>query len=60
MGAVRSAKAGSPTPESTASKRVQRRRRSAAPAVSKGTILFQTDQGPRAAWPASISKRKKR
>jgi hypothetical protein len=57
---ARSAKAGSPPRASASSPQVRRRQKSAHAAVSKGTTLFETDHGPRAAWPASTSKRKKR
>jgi len=57
---TRSAKAGSPPVEVKGSARVRRRQKSAHAALSKGTTLFETDHGPRAAWPASTSKRKKR
>jgi hypothetical protein len=56
----RSRKAGSPTPEVTLSPQARRRQKRAHAKVSKGTTLFETDHGPRAAWPASTSKRKKR
>lgn len=59
LGAVRSAKAGSPPVATASSKQVQRRKKSARAAVSKGTIVFETDRGPRAAWPASTKMRKK-
>jgi len=57
---TRSPKAGSPPVEVRGSARVRRRQKSAHAALSKGTTLFETDHGPRAAWPASPSKRKKR
>jgi hypothetical protein len=57
---ARSAKAGSPPAEVKGSPQVRRRQKSAHASLSKGTTLFQTDHGPRAAWPASTSKRKKR
>jgi hypothetical protein len=56
----RSAKAGSPPRTSARSPQVRRRQKTASPSLSKGTTLFETDHGPRAAWPASTSKRKKR
>ncbi|MGH7313981.1 MAG: hypothetical protein ACREJV_12475 [Candidatus Rokuibacteriota bacterium] len=56
----RSKKAGSPPSAVNSSPRVRRRRKRAHAALSKGTTLFATDHGPRAAWPASASKRKKR
>lgn len=56
----RSAKAPAPLWAPASAPQVQRRRRSAHAALSKGTTLFQTDHGPRAAWPASTAKRKKR
>ena len=56
---ARSPKAGSPPEVSVAPPRVARRARSAHGAVSKGTTLFETDHGPRAAWPASKSSWKK-
>ena len=57
---TRSAKAGTPPTTVPASPQARRRQKSAHAAVSKGTTLFATDHGPRAAWPASASKRKKR
>jgi hypothetical protein len=57
---ARSPKAGAPPAATKSSPQVRRREKRAHPKVSKGTTLFQTDEGPRAAWPASISKRKKR
>ena len=57
---TRSVKSGSPPVEATGSARVRRRQKSAHAALSKGTTLFETDHGPRAAWPASTAKRKKR
>jgi hypothetical protein len=57
---ARSAKAGSPPRESASSPQVRRRQKSARAVLSKGTTIFETDHGPRAAWPASTSKRKKR
>jgi RNA polymerase-binding transcription factor DksA len=57
---ARSPKAGSPPREITSSPRVRRRQKSVHTAVRKDTTLFETDHGPRAAWPASTSKRKKR
>jgi hypothetical protein len=57
---TRSPKAGSPPVEVRGPARVRRRRKSAHAALSKGTTLFETDHGPRAAWPASAAKRKKR
>jgi len=56
---TRSVKAGSPPVEVRASARVRRRQKSAHAVLSKGTTLFETDHGPRAAWPASTAKRKK-
>ena len=56
----RSPKAGTPPRPSSASPQARRRQKSAHSRVSKGTTLFETDHGPRAAWPASTSKRKKR
>jgi hypothetical protein len=56
----RSPKAGSPSPPSSLSPQARRRQKSAHASLSKGTTLFETDHGPRAAWPASTSKRKKR
>ena len=56
----RSAKAGSPPTGPKGTPQVRRRQRSASTALSKGTTVFQTDHGPRAAWPASAGKRKKR
>ena len=56
----RSTKAGRPPSEIVSSKRVRRRQKTAHGAVTKGTTVFETDHGPRAAWPASTSKRKKR
>ena len=58
--ATRSPKAGSPPRTSTSSPQARRRQRSAHSNLSKGTTVAQTDHGPRAAWPASVSKRKKR
>lgn len=57
---TRSLKAGSPPAELKGSPRVRRRQKSAHAKLSKGTTVFETDHGPRAAWPASASKRKKR
>ncbi len=57
---ARSPKAGSPPTQAKPSPQARRRQKSARAAVSKGTTLFETDHGPRAAWPASTSKRKKR
>jgi hypothetical protein len=59
-GPARSKKAGAPPSNRPTSGRVRRRQKRAGSAVSKGTTVFQTDHGPRAAWPASTSKRKKR
>jgi hypothetical protein len=56
----RSPKAGSPPRESAASPQTRRRQKRASTKLSKGTTLFETDHGPRAAWPASTAKRKKR
>jgi hypothetical protein len=56
----RSPKAGSPPSKTVGSPQARRRQRSASVKLSKGTTLFETDYGPRAAWPASTSKRKKR
>lgn len=58
--AARSAKAPAPPTAPASAPQVRRRRKSAHGAVSKGTTVFQTDHGPRAAWPASAGKRKKR
>lgn len=58
--APRSPKAGSPPRTSARSPQARRRQKSAHSSLSKGTTLFETDHGPRAAWPASTSKRKKR
>lgn len=58
--AARSAKAPAPPAAPGAAPQVRRRRKSAHAALSKGTTVFQTDHGPRAAWPASTAKRKKR
>ena len=57
---ARSPKAGSPPAEVKSSAQVRRRQKSAHTKLSKGTTVFETDHGPRAAWPASTSKRKKR
>jgi len=57
---ARSAKAGSPPAKSGSSPQARRRQKSAHANLSKGTTLFATDHGPRAAWPASPSKRQKR
>jgi hypothetical protein len=56
----RSPKAPSPPRQPEATPRVRRRQKSARVALSKGTTVFETDHGPRAAWPASASKRRKR
>ena len=56
----RSPKMGSPPRETVASPQARRPQKRAATKLSKGTTLFETDHGPRAAWPASTSKRKKR
>jgi hypothetical protein len=56
----RSAKAGRPPEAAVSANRVRRRQKTARGAMTKGTTVFQTDHGPRAAWPASTSKRKKR
>jgi len=56
----RSPKAGSPPRETAASPQAKRRQKRASIKLSKGTTLFETDHGPRSAWPASASKRKKR
>jgi hypothetical protein len=58
--APRSPKAGSPPVDVKGSPRVRRRQKSANVKLSKGTTVFGTDHGPRAAWPASVAKRKKR
>jgi hypothetical protein len=58
--ARRSPKAGSPPADVKGSPRVRRRQKSAHGNLSKGTTIFETDHGPRAAWPASASKRRKR
>lgn len=57
---TRSAKAGTPPTTTVASPQARRRQKTARARLSKGTTLFETDHGPRAAWPASTSKRKKR
>jgi hypothetical protein len=57
---TRSPKAGAPPREVKVSPQARRRQKSARAALSKGTTVFETDHGPRAAWPASTSKRKKR
>jgi hypothetical protein len=57
---ARSPKAGAPPADPPSPSRVRRRQKRARAALSKGTTLFETDHGPRAAWPASVSKRRKR
>jgi hypothetical protein len=57
---ARSAKARSPPADVKGSAQAGRREKRAHASLSKGTTLFQTDHGPRAAWPASTSKRRKR
>lgn len=57
---ARSAKAGTPPAAAPTSPQARRRQKTAHARLSKGTTLFETDHGPRAAWPASTSKRKKR
>jgi hypothetical protein len=56
----RSPKAGSPSRAGARSPQARRRQKSAHSSLSKGTTIFETDHGPRAAWPASPAKRKKR
>jgi hypothetical protein len=57
---ARSKKAGRPPAESTSSPQTRRRQKTASAAVSKGTTLFQTDKGPRAAWSGAKPSWKKR
>jgi hypothetical protein len=56
----RSAKAGVPPRATAGSPQARRRRKSARASLSKGTTIFETDHGPRAAWPASVSKKRKK
>ena len=50
---ARSKKAGRPPRESASAPQTRRRRKTATAAVSKGTTLFQNDEGSRAAWSGS-------
>lgn len=58
--APRSKKAARPPVESGSSSQVGRRRKSASVAVSKGTMVMQSDKGSRAAWSAAKPMWKKR
>ncbi len=51
---------GLPAARGHALPQARRRQKSAHSSLSKGTTVFETDHGPRAAWPASPAKRKKR
>jgi hypothetical protein len=57
---ARSAKAPTSVAIVPVSRRTVRRQRRATVAVRKDTTILQTDQGPRAAWSASIPKFQKR
>jgi hypothetical protein len=56
----RSKKAGRPPEQRPVAPRVRRRRKPAKAAGRKDTTLFQTAQDPRARWPASKPKFRKR
>jgi hypothetical protein len=57
---TRSKKAGRPPVSSPQAPRVRRRRKTAHAAVRKDSMMLQSAQDPRARWPASKSKFKKR
>jgi hypothetical protein len=56
----RSKKAGRPPEQRPITPRVRRRQKTATAAVRKDTTVFQSSQDPRARWPASKPKFKKR
>jgi hypothetical protein len=56
----RSKKAGRPPQEIPGIPRVRRRQKTATAAVRKDTTVFQSAQDPRARWPASKPKFRKR
>jgi len=56
----RSKKAGRPPVASASSLKARRRGKSATVAVSKGTVVMQSDKGSRAAWSAAKPMWKKR
>jgi hypothetical protein len=56
----RSRKAGRPRAEVVVTPRVRRRLKTATAAVRKDTTLFQSEQDPRARWPAPKPKFHKR
>ena len=56
----RSKKAGKPRTEVPVAPRVKRRQKTATAAGRKDTTIFQSAQDPRARWPASRPKFKKR
>jgi hypothetical protein len=56
----RSKKAGRPPEQRAVTPRVRRRQKTAHAAVRKDTTLFQPSQDPRARWPASKPKFRKR
>jgi hypothetical protein len=60
MTSLRSKKAGQPLQEVTGPPRVRRRQKTATAAVRKDTTVFQSSQDPRARWPASKPKFRKR
>jgi hypothetical protein len=60
MPSPRSKKAGRPPTELAAIPRVRRRQKTATAAVRKDTTVFQSTQDPRARWPASKPKFRKR
>lgn len=60
MRSLRSAKAGRPPQELSATPRVRRRQKTATAAVRKDTMLLQSAEDPRARWPASKPKFGKR
>jgi hypothetical protein len=60
MTSPRSKKAGQPPQEVTGPPRGRRRQKTATAAVRKDTTVFQSSQDPRARWPASKPKFRKR
>jgi hypothetical protein len=58
--APRSKKAGQPAREVPAAPRVRRRQKTATAAMRKDTAVFQSSEDPRARWPASKPKYRKR
>jgi hypothetical protein len=60
MQRTRSKKAGRPPEQRPVTPRVRRRQKTATAAVRKDTTVFQSSQDPRARWPASKPKFRKR